>query len=119
MALEAARCSGCNGGCGLALLAPPRIFLNADLDASNGMSVEVVAAARRLAWRALAVFGTPLAVALAASVVVETIAWPSWLIVVAPLGAIATMVGVRRAWQHPERALVVEHDSEIVRIRID
>ena len=119
VALEANRCNGCSGGCGLAQFAPPRLFLHADVGASNGTSVEVVAAAHRLAWRALLVFGTPLAVALAASLVVETMAWPSWLIVVALLGTIVALAGARRAWRHAEHAPVIERDSEIVRIRID
>ena len=67
-------------------------------------------------------FGTPLAVVLAAALLVETvetIAWPSWLIVVALLGTVALMLGVQYAWRRPERALVVERDAEGVRIRID
>ena len=119
VALEGPRCKG---GCGIALFAPRRIFLNTDLGASNGMPVEVSATARHLAWRALLVFGTPLAVVLAAVLLVETvetIAWPSWLIVVALLGTVALMLGVQYAWRRPERALVVERDAEGVRIRID
>ena len=123
MALEGTRCKG---GCGVALFAPRRIFLNADLGALGGVRdgapVEVSAAARHLAWRALLVFGTPLAVVLAATLLVETvetIAWPSWLIVAALFGTLALMLAVRYAWRRPERAPVVEQDAEIVRIRID
>ena len=110
MALEGTRCKG---GCGVGLFAPRRIFLNADLGALGGVrdgaSVEVSAAARHLAWRALLVFGTPLAVVLAATLLVETvetIAWPSWLIVAALLGTLAMMLAVRYAWRRPERAPV-------------
>lgn len=117
--LQASRCRGCDGRCGLALFAPPRILLDADAGIADGVAVEVVAAARRCAWRALGVFGIPLAVALAAAAAVDALAWPDWPIALAPLAAIAAMLGARRAWPAPARQPVVERESEIVRIRID
>ena len=117
--LDAARCPGCTGNCGMGLFAPPRIFLNADLGVPRGAPVEVWATAHRFAWRALSVFGTPLAVALAAATAVETLAWPDWLIVAAPIGAAAAMVGVRAALQRAERPPAVEKDAELIRVRID
>ena len=117
--LEASRCPGCDGRCGLAVFAPPRIFLNAEAGIADGTAVELVAATRRLAWRALGVFGSPLAAALAAAVAVETIAWPNWSIALAPLSAIVAMAGTRWVWPAPDHPPAVERRSEAVRIRID
>ena len=117
--LQASRCPGCDGRCGLALFAPPRISLDAEAGIANGVAVELVAASRRFAWSALGVFGLPLAVTLAAAVAVEALAWPDWSIALAPLGAIVAMVGARWVWPAPDHPLVVKRRSEVVRIRID
>ena len=116
--LQASRCPGCDGRCGLALFAPPRISLAAEAGIANGVAVELVAASRRFAWRALGVFGLPLSAALAAAIAVEALAWPDWSVALAPLSAIVAMAGARWAWPAPDHPPVVKRRSDLIRIRI-
>ena len=112
--LTAERCAGCVGHCGLAF-APPSLTLEG-LDAADGQSVELIARTKRMVALALRVFGAPLAVAVGAAGLAETMAWPQWLAPVASLAAMAAMVAPRARRATPPR---VTADGDIVRIRID
>lgn len=112
--LATPRCAGCAGRCGLAF-APPSLALEG-LDAPDGQNVELVAAPGRMAALALRVFGAPLAIALCAAALAETMAWPQWLAPAAWLAAMAAAVlpGARRATPTSATA-----EGDVVRIRID
>ena len=88
------RCEGCSGRCGLAIGSADGLPLDADLP--EGAAVEVAASVRAFGRRAVLVFGVPVAVTVAAAVVVRSLPGADWLVAGSLLGAILAGVGLAR-----------------------